>query len=259
MLLITAVLAAECPEPVGLAEITDEIDTAEQAYIALDELGFRDRVNQLFGILLPCLDEPLPPDLAARQHRLMAMQWSIVGASDDASTAMAASRRVDPEVSLPQTLIPTEHPLRTAYDAPSTTRTRSVSPPRSGAMAFDGVVTNRRPLRHPTVMQLFDGKGRATDTAYLAPGDPLPPYRAVPRQRRTLAAVAGGSAVAALSTYLMALGSKRTLVSSVSDPDSTQATLRRKRDIANGLTLTSGVFVGIGISSTAAAIAVGPR
>jgi len=260
-LLLTRLAAAQtCSEPLHVHEIADAMADAERAYAALDEVGFRDRTNALTGILLPCVADPLPPDLVSRHHRLMAMQLAMVGDEPGSIAAIEASKAVHETESLPASLLPAAHPLRDAYEAfEASPSTRRVPEPRSGSITFDGTNTRSRPRHHPTVVQFFDGRGVSVQTRYLAPGDPLPPYRAIPRKRNALLATSIASFVLAGGTYAAALAQKGDLLSTASDLEISADQLRSKRDRANTLTITSGALLSFGGATAVVALAIGER
>ena len=56
---LTLALAVECKEPIPLDELSRSLDVAEQAYIDFDDTGFRDQVNILTGVHLPCVGDPV--------------------------------------------------------------------------------------------------------------------------------------------------------------------------------------------------------
>ncbi len=252
--------AAECGTPVAADEIEATLSAAEEEFAGLNESGFRDKMNEANGILLPCVQEPLPAEVVAHHHRVMALNLFLVGDETAALRAAEAARVADPDYVFPDTLLPADHPVRAHYDAyEPEQKTRNVPEPRVGHLAFDGASTRARPKTHPTIAQLFDGQGNAVSTRWLAARDPLPPYRAIPRQRNALIISSGASLILAGATYGMAWAQRGNLFSSANDPNAEADTLNAKRARTNGLTFASGAFLGVSIGLGVGAATIGER
>jgi hypothetical protein len=259
-----AVLAApaqaiECPERLTREDLAIELEKAETAYANLDTVAFRDRMNGMAGLLLPCMGDLVPPDLAARTHRVMALQQLELGNPAAADSAVAAVHHVDPALVLPADWLPPDHPLRVAFSA-ATEPTFSKAPePRVGALAFDGTNGRMRPRDLPTIAQVFDASGVAQSTLYLGATDPLPTYTAIPRRRTTLAVTAGASGALGLSLMGASWLQYRSMVAAADDMTVPADDLVAMRGKTNALYLGGASFVGIGLGFGAAAIATGPR
>lgn len=258
--LATTAHGFECGAPVRLDELASALEQAEAAYIDLDEVGFRDKVNELAGILLPCAKDAFPPTLASRHHRLMALHLLMVGDEPGALSAIEAAKIGDPEFMFPDDLLPPTHPLRAHYEAyVPHPKTRNVPEPRVGSIAFDGQHTRRRSKIHPTVAQLFDEQGLAQSTTYLGARETLPPYRAIPRRRNTLILGGASALVVSATMYGLAWAQRGDLFSSASDQALTAKHLDSKRARTNGLTLASGAFLGIAIGAGVGAAMIGEQ
>lgn len=252
-------LALDCPQHLTRAQLAVQLEGAEAAYATMATDAFRDQMNEIVGITLPCLGDLVPPPLAGRTHRLMSVQQLELGNAPAAEASARAARRLEPDVPFPDTWLPADHPLRLAWQADADRRDRRVPEPRDGVLAFDGVTGRDRPVGVPTVVQLFAADGMALQTRYLGDADPLPDYRAIPRQRTTLAVSAAGTGVAALATWTASWLQYRSIVARADDPATTAAALDRQRTSVNLSYLTGGLLFGVSAGLGVGAVVVGPR
>lgn len=252
--------AFECAEPVQHEEVEEALTRSEAAYAEFDDIGFRDRVNELSGVLLPCVADALPRPLVARTHEVIALQLLSAGDAPGASLAMIAARRADPEAQLATAMFPEGHPLRDAWaTAELEAQTRKVPEPRIGTIAFDGERSRRRPDGVPTIAQLFDETGLARTTTYLAAREPLPGYDAIPRRRNTLIACSAGAVVTSGVLYGWGWSQRSKLVSLAADPSAPAGSLDAARSSVNVLSaLSAGVF-GAAAGCGVGAAVIGPR
>ncbi|MDP6931498.1 MAG: hypothetical protein QGG40_01220 [Myxococcota bacterium] len=168
-------LAQVCPEPVAVAEIEVRLQAAEQAYTDLDVEGFNLALDESV-LMLPCLDQAVPPRFAARMHRDLALRFFVGRETEKASQALAASRAADPGSTFPEALVPTSHSIQTLWGTVVSSYER-VPEPEQGQLIFDGVPGVERPGTRPTIVQLQAEDGSIVVSAYLVPENPLPPYR----------------------------------------------------------------------------------
>lgn len=259
-LLLSAAFAADCPRPIPLNEFGSTLEKAEKAFADLDDVGFRDTVNEIAGLQLPCLSDAIQPKLAARHHRVMALHLFTIGDEESAKKAVESARVSDPEYAWTDALLQADHPLRVHYEsADADSKSRKAPEPRSGSLAFDGENTRKRPKFRPTIAQIFDQSGQPKSTTYLGPREPLPAYRAIPRKRTTLI-ISSASAVAISGIlYGLAHASRGNLFNSARDQTISAKTLDAKRSRTNGLTLASGAFLGIGIGAGVGAVLIGEQ
>ena len=123
---------------------------------------------------------PIPPILAARLHRAVALRAFVSGDQAGARRALLAARVLDPTGEYPTSVIPADHPLR-ALDpgvpavAPAT---NTVATPPAGQVYFDGHSRLDRPSDRPTAYQLIGQRGDTLTGAYLLPEEPMPAYPA---------------------------------------------------------------------------------
>ncbi|TNE91658.1 MAG: hypothetical protein EP330_04805 [Deltaproteobacteria bacterium] len=257
--LLPAAHAIECKQPVQHEELEEAFTAAEASYMDLDPEGFRDKVNEISALLLPCVEDAIGPQLAARYHRDLALQLSVVGDEPGALGALQAAKNADPEYVFDDAMLPADHPLRVAYEAMEVDDSgRNVPEPKSGSIAFDGVNGRFRP-ETPVVFQRFDATGRATDTLYLGVGDSLPTYRAIPRQRNLLIGCAGGALGASVTTWALAMGQRGSMYKNARDPAFAADKLDAKRAAANGLTVTSTLLFGASVGCGTGAYLIGER
>jgi hypothetical protein len=261
LLLLAAQLAAaiDCPERLTREDLATQLAQAEQAWADLDPTGFRDRTNTLAGLVLPCMGDLVPPELAARTHRLLALQRFELGDPDAAATSMAAARATDGSAEVPAEWLPAEHPLRTAWAGAEPPGTVRVPEPRVGTLAFDGRAGRERPRGVPTLVQRFDAAGVAQSTAYLGPREALPDYEAIPRRRRALTAGAIGAGAAGAGLLVGSWLQYRGLLADAADPAVPADALTAQRATVNVLFVLGGGLVGAGAGLGVGAAAVGPR
>lgn len=248
-----------CVERLDRGELAIRVDEAERAWLDLDTERFRDRMNVLSGLVVPCLGDLVPSDLSARWHRVMALQLDGLGDAAGADGAIRAALAVDGSIAFDDTWVGADHHLRAAFGVPGSDRSRKVPEPRSGSVAFDGVATRARPLERPSLVQVFDAGGVARATAYLGPKDPLPAYAAVPRRRNALLISAGASLAA--SGVLVGLGysEQAELFRLARDPGISADRLTAQRRTTDLLAGLGYGFGGLAAGLGAGAAVVGQR
>lgn len=241
--------AATCPDEAGADVLRDDLRAAEAAYTELDVDGFTRSVDAA-AILLPCLEEPIGPDLAAWYHRVFGIRLYVARDGGRAAEALAAARILDPDHTFSEDLLPIGHPIRSRYEAvdPESGLTRRVAEPLSGQLLFDGIPGRERPSDRSTIVQLVDEAGEITATSYAFTTDPLPPYAAKAMPRRgpfkpniPSLVVAGSATAVALGLYGGALASEAAFKRTGVDRDLED--LERLRRQTNGLVWSS---VGVG-------------
>ena len=258
--LIANAQAVECGEPVREEELAGAISMAESAFKELDDLGFRDGVNEAAGILLPCMSDAMSGELVGRYHRLMALHLFTIGDLENANRSLQAGFTSYPEYDWSDGLLPPSHDLRVAWDAMAPdTSTRTVPEPRSGSLAFDGEHSRKRPKNQPTIAQLFDESGMSVSTSYLGPREPLPHYVAIPRQRNMLLACAGGAAALSGTTYALGWRARGNMFSSASNPNLQADTLDSSRATANLMSFASGALFSVAAGCGVGAGWIGSR
>lgn len=252
--------AIECKEPVALDQLSLSLDAAEQSFIDFDDAAFRDRVNIISGVMLPCVGDPVPPALASRTHTILGLHFLAMGDEANAALSIKAARAVDPESSIDRRLFPEGHMAEEWWnDTELANKSRTVPEPRFGSIAFDGTHTRARRSELPQVFQIFDESGQARSTQYLAPRQPLPAYAAIPRQRNMLIGCSAGSAVGAVAMFAGSWAARGSLVRNAQDLTVSADTLDGKRSTMNGLAVGSAALFGVGAGCGAGAVAIGER
>jgi hypothetical protein len=251
--------ADTCGEPQSREVLGAALSRAEQSFLDLDDAAFRDRFNELAGLVLPCMGDLVPPDLAARYHRLMAIHLYGLGDLESARLSIDAARAAAGDAPLAGDLL-AGHDLAAEWaTAPAEARTHPVPEPRTGSLAFDGSNQRERPVGVPTVAQVFDAAGRAVATAYLGPRDPLPAYPAIPRRRNALIAIAAGTGAAGVAAWIGAAIAHADLYATAGDPGATAEDLDRLRGTTNALSVLGGIGIGGAIGAGTGAVLVGSR
>ena len=253
-------LAVDCAEPISMEELNGGLAMAESAYIDLDDTRFRDSVNELAGILLPCVGAAVPTELAARYHRVMAIHLFTIGDGANADLSLLAAKGADPAFEFDDELLPSNHALRLAWaDLEISNAARTVPEPKLGSVSFDGRNGRKRPSDHPTIAQIFDESGLAQSTHYLAARESLPTYAAIPRRRNMLIACSGGALALSATTYGLAWKANGQVFSQASNPNAKSAAIDGSRSSANVLTFVSGALFGVAAGCGTGAGVIGQR
>lgn len=183
--LAIGVASASCPEPTDAAGLEGALERAEARFASLDPAGFADALRQA-TLGLPCLADPVAPELAARYHTLVALELYGAGRVEDARASFASARAASPDRGLPVALVPAGHELHARFaEAPIDGPRQPFPPPAAGELLLDGRSRDARPTDRPVIAQHVAAGGDVRDTRYLLPQDPLPPYEPL------LAAVGG--------------------------------------------------------------------
>jgi len=257
---LSIALAVECQEPIPLDELARSIDEAEQAYIDFDDTGFRDQVNIISGVLLPCVGDAVAPALVRRTHTLIGLHFLAMGDEPNAELSIKAAHAADPEARIDRRLVPEGHPADGWWaDEATGEKLRKVPEPRVGSVAFDGEHTRSRRAELPSLFQLFDETGRARATEYLGPRQPLPSYAAIPRQRTILLGCSAGSVATSGALFAGSWASRSSLLKGAQDPTTSADTLDGKRSTMNGLAVASAALFGVGAGCGVGAYLIGER
>lgn len=239
---------ADCAASVP--ELVAALDEAEAAYTSLDLEHFRIATDRS-GALIECLNVPLSPAEAARYHRLQGLRADLTRDPARAQQAFAASRRLEPDYQLPDTLLPPEHPLRLTYGAMplDSIVTEPLPPPRRGQLVVDGADNAERPANVPAVIQWEDSDGTVGWSDYVWPEERATGYPAqTGAARRALLITGAATALASGASYLVALQASQRyhdLSTPIADVDRLRATTNTGMwlSIGGGVTAT-GVLVG---------------
>jgi len=268
---------SSCPELTLGSSLRSAAERAEEAFGATKVTEFQAAIAELDG-LVPCLMEPVDPELAALVHRMKGLGAFIERDQDRAREAFAAARVLEPEYAWPETLIPWGHPLLGVYQALEVENAafETANTPAAGWVYMDGRPSEPRPLEWPAILQVSDAEGAVQLSAYLWPGDPLPDYgveavvelmpSTVPSEvqqpvipssvaatsttvrtgpRGWMLASAGGAAVASGVLYALAARSG----DQYWDSATPYADLEASRSRTNGLVLASAGAAGLALGT----------
>jgi hypothetical protein len=261
LLLSSNAAALDCAERYTALQFEDQLGAAESALAGLNLAQFRANLKSA-DQMIPCLDERIPPPVAATYHRFYGIR--AYGDRDPiAEKAFSAARYLEPGYSFSRALIPEGNPVRKAFDevAFDPRPDELLEAPQAGSIYMDGSRSLRRPTAWPTLMQWIE-TDTVQFTAYLKPSDELPVYPLASETRLSrgrdpsmpLVVAAAGSAVVAASLYGVAMLNQhryKNLENPV--PDEDLAGLRRTTNglvIASGVTATAAVGAGLVVVAT---------
>ena len=110
-LLLPTALAA-CPS--SDASLQSTLDSAQLAFSMMDSSGFSTATAEAEA-QAACLSDPVSPTVAARLHRVLGLQAFVAGDEPGARTAFAAARAIEPDYQFPDSMVPSDHPVRQLY------------------------------------------------------------------------------------------------------------------------------------------------
>lgn len=202
----SSAFAANCPAPVSIESLGQLLTDAEDAYKRMDD-AFPE-VAQKVVDALPCMEDIIPTDTAARLHRELGLQELFAQRKDRAQQAFAASRTIQTYYVFPEDFIPPEHPARVAFEALSTESTATIPlpSPKEGGIRLDGEINLNRPTSWPTLFQQVDPTGKVVQTAYLWPEDAPPPYPVSSKKDQRQAGRSGGISPLPVATGMLSSG-----------------------------------------------------
>ena len=176
-LLLSLAWAGDCLIPSYSTDLTRAVSDAEATFSSLDINAFKAATDQLV-VLLPCLVDPVPRNVAAQVHRYLGIRAAGDRDMDSAKLRFASGRALEPSYTFPDSLMAAGHPIRKIYDGIDLVDVVFVTapPPADGHLRFDGRSTNQRPMSWATLLQRYDGTGKIVQTSYLMPAEPLPQY-----------------------------------------------------------------------------------
>lgn len=167
-------LAGTCPTPASLSDVEGRLDEAEHAYEELDAPGAVAALDQM-GLELPCVDAVVGAETAVRIHRMYALLAWGEGRQADAVRSLAAMKRIDPDVTLPEALVPPGHELHAALADAHPGRPTAIAAAELGEIVFDGAPRPDGLPSDPTIAQ-YVVDGAVSWTTRVASGGALPSY-----------------------------------------------------------------------------------
>lgn len=178
MALITALpaYAGDCDENFSTDALDEQLDEAMLAFASLDEAGFL-TASTTSAIMVPCLEEPVTPSLAAAYHRVHAVRFFVSGQQDESADSMRAAFGIDPDGKLSGRIAPEGGKLfrmqEEALGRPAVAN-GSLVVPDGLSMMVDGSDGNKVPKDAPHIVHLLED-GKMAWSGVLAPGGSLPP------------------------------------------------------------------------------------
>lgn len=225
--------------------------TAERAYASLDVPAFERSMTEV-DFVVPCLDAPVSPEVAARLHRMRGLGRFAAGDVPGADRSLQAARRLEPAYVFAEEMLPRGFELRDRYEALSTEplpTQRLPRPSRDARPWIDGTPSRQRPVDTPTVWQLERG-GALVETRYLEPSEPTPWYPGANRSQLPWIAGAGATGAAAAVAFGVAERMERRVTAPIPGDAgfSNLAALESHQRATNALALT-----GAGLATAAVA------
>jgi len=169
--------AADCPTPVPSGPWLATLEAAEQAFIDLDKDALLASSAQAAADL-PCLNETVSTDLAARFHRIQAFGSWLGGDQDTAHLYFASANAAAGGAPMPEYLVPAGHPMEQVYAASGSTTwvKRELDQPGEGRLLIDGAATLALSEIRPAVVQYVGADGAVAWTVLHLEGIQIPAY-----------------------------------------------------------------------------------
>lgn len=247
-LLPLAAAAAPCARTLGPDQVEERLDTAVESLSAGD-------VEQLeqdlaFAILaLQCLTDSVPPNVAARTHRLYGILRHARGDKPRAQSHFRAAVAVEPDSVLP--VYPPGHPIQQLYREAHEPKSIKVDSPSNGPLFIDGQASRSLDLKAAHLLQ-YRESDQPTLTLLELRAQQTPPWMAsikAKRTRRTALLTAGGASLAAaVGLGIANVLSAQSFTTTTGSVDSLKGAQRRTNVLA-GAAIGAGA-VGIGLTVT---------
>lgn len=175
MILWLAAAYAACDKPTDNAALARGVDAAIEAFQSMEDANFasaREAVIQA----VPCLAEPIKPEVAAAVHRIRGLNAFLADDSLTGQLYFAAARSIDPSYRFPEDVAPEGHPLQQDYLALDTSADQIELLPEltTGSLFVNGRRTRERSKSYPILFQLVDADDNVLSTAFLDAGSALP-------------------------------------------------------------------------------------
>ena len=189
----TTFATPKCSEPLQKKDFVQYLDSIELDFVKADLPSIEKKMNSLESNI-PCLNQRLLPEQAARYHILSGLRYWIADNEEQAKRSFAVAKRTDPKANISTHAFPQEHFIHELYAQVTPVEYDSVTTqPEIGAYSFDGYLIPRRPQQAPTILQIVD-KDVVYTSAYLRQDAPLLNFRKKRTHHKTIAL--GASAIA---------------------------------------------------------------
>ena len=155
-----------CTKLYSTLELSSSIDSATIAFVQQDPEKLQTHIEQLESII-PCLDEPIEPSIAATFHITEGMFFAISGETLKAKQSFAIGKAIDSSITIPTYIYPSGHPIQNAFESTQPATRKPVDVPDNQEWYFDGLPQGR-PLDTPTIFQVRQ-KDAVIYSGYLTP------------------------------------------------------------------------------------------
>lgn len=163
----TAYAEYTCTELYTTVDFSTSIDAATMAFVQRDPEKLTVHIERLEK-LLPCLENPLEPELAASFHLTEGLYFSISGEKLKAQQSFAISKAIDSNVQFPDYIYPIGHPIQVSFENTSPAKRKDVSINEGQTWYFDGLENVGRPIDTPTIFQVAE-ENEIIYSSYLTP------------------------------------------------------------------------------------------
>lgn len=166
---------AACDTPASVSDLGMALDEAMGSFGRLEIDAFKESV-QVVEQRLPCLDEPISRSAAAAYHRVIGLAHFLDRDAPRARKSFASARTVEPDYVFPTDVIPEGNPIRADYAAvdPEVGPFETAVSPKNKSVRLNGMLSIRRPVPLPVIVQVLDGRGGVQSTTLVAGGTSLP-------------------------------------------------------------------------------------
>ena len=182
-----------CSESLQKKDFVQYLDSIELDFVKADLPNIEKKLNALEHNI-PCLNERLLPEQAARYHILSGLRYWIADNEEQAKRSFSVAKRTDPNAQISTHAFPKDHFVQELYRQATPVEYDPITTkPAVGSYSFDGYLIPRRPQQAPTIMQIVD-KDMVYTSAYLRPDAPLLNFQKKRKHHKTIAL--GASAIA---------------------------------------------------------------
>ena len=155
LFLNAAYAESTCLELHSSTTFSASIDAATMAFVQRDTEKLHLQIEQL-ETMLPCLQDPITPTLAATFHLTEGMFFSISGEKLKAQQSFAISKSIDSSIEFPEYIYPKGHPIQVSFETTPAAKRNEIASPTKEIWYFDGLANVGRPIDTPTIFQVTE-------------------------------------------------------------------------------------------------------
>jgi hypothetical protein len=251
---------AECDKSISNKEFGDVLDSFSMGFVAKNPSVLQEK-SELGLSMIPCLAEPITPELSFRFHLLIGLYHYVNTEYDLRDESFQIAKQINPEVGIDYFLYPEGHELHDVYENLVPAELILLKrPPVSGYYMFDGREIAYRPENSPSIVQIIENDV-VLKSEYVLPSDKLPEVsvpdssETIPKQsnfqfaknnvRRTrnvfiVASVTSFTAMTATGLYYYSNGFDS------AETRANRSTIAAALFVGNNLFLTSTILTGTG-------------